>query len=98
MTETRYDDLRALFINCTLKRGPELSHTGGLIDVSRSIMEKQGVAVEVIRAVDHDIATGVWPDMTEHGWVSDEWPAVYRDHVVPADAGCRFDFANPEYR
>jgi len=85
VTETRYDDLRALFINCTLKRSPELTHTGGLIDLSRSIMEKQGVAVEVIRAVDHDIATGVWPDMTEHGWTSDEWPALYQDKVLPAD-------------
>jgi hypothetical protein len=25
------------------------------------------VEVEEIRAIDHDIATGVWPDMTEHG-------------------------------
>ena len=33
----------------------------------------------MIRAVDHDIATGVWPDMTEHGWATDEWPAIYRD-------------------
>src|SRR5690242_4315124 len=73
---TRYDDLRALFINCTLKRSPELSHTGGLIERSRAILDKQGVAVEVLRAVDHDIATGVWPDMTEHGWASDEWPAI----------------------
>ena len=30
----RYDDLRALFVNCTLKRSPERSHTEGLIDVS----------------------------------------------------------------
>src|SRR5690348_2693802 len=81
----RYDDLRALFINCTLKRSPELSHTGGLIDISRGIMHTHGVAVDVIRAVDHDIATGVWPDMTEHGWASDEWPAIYRDRVLPAD-------------
>ncbi|HEU4423575.1 MAG TPA: flavodoxin family protein [Pilimelia sp.] len=85
MSGVRYDGLRALFINCTLKRSPELSHTGGLIDVSRSIMEKQGVAVEVLRAVDHDIAIGVWPDMTEHGWSTDEWPAIYRDKVLPAD-------------
>jgi hypothetical protein len=35
----RYDHLRALFINCTLKRSPELSHTGGLIDISRGIMQ-----------------------------------------------------------
>src|SRR5439155_2725020 len=85
MTGTRYDDLRALFVNCTLKRSPELSHTGGLIEISRTIMEKQGVGVEVIRAVDHDIATGVWPDMTEYGWASDEWPSLYREKVLPAD-------------
>ena len=82
---TEYADLRALFVNCTLKRSPELSHTGGLIDISAAIMRKNGVSVDVIRAVDHDIATGVWPDMTEHGWASDEWPALYRDLVLPAD-------------
>src|SRR2546421_502983 len=80
----RYDDLRALFINCTLKRSPELSHTQGLVDFSRSIMEKQGVTVDVLRAVDHDIATGVWPDMTEHGWASDAWPAIH-EQVMAAD-------------
>src|SRR5438552_4812344 len=85
--QTRWDlsDLRALFINCTLKRSPELSHTQGLVEISRAIMEKQGVAVDVVRAVDHDIATGVWPDMTEHGWATDEWPALYREKVLPAD-------------
>jgi len=70
MTDTAMDldfsDLRALFINCTLKRSPERSHTQGLVDVSSAIMLKHGVAVEEIRAIDHDIATGVWPDMREH--------------------------------
>src|SRR5512146_1601752 len=152
----RYDDLRALFFNCTLKRSPELSHTQGLIDLSVGIMAKQGVMVDTIRAADHDIATGVWPDMTEHGAATDEWPQLYQKvlaadilvvagpgpsyldpgsggpgndftnrnttfmtwnllHLarmlkdaggIPAhgnqrsewDAGCRFDFDNPEYR
>lgn len=80
----RFDGLRALFINCTLKRSPEISHTQGLIDVSAAIMARRGVEVEVLRAVDHDIATGVWPDMTEHGWASDEWPALYQK-VLGAD-------------
>ena len=71
-----FSDLKALFINCTLKPSPELSHTQGLIDISRAIMEKNGVAVDEVRAVDHDIAYGVWPDMTEHGWDTDEWPAI----------------------
>jgi multimeric flavodoxin WrbA len=79
-----YDDLRALFVNCTLKRSPEPSNTDGLIDVSRGILEKNGVAVELIRAVDHDIATGVWPDMTEHGWATDAWPGIY-EKVMAAD-------------
>ena len=37
-------------------------------------MRKQGVRVETVRAVDRDIATGVWPDMTEHGAATDTWP------------------------
>jgi multimeric flavodoxin WrbA len=54
------------------------SHTQLLINISKDIMEKQGVKTEVIRAVDHDIAPGVWPDMREHGWKSDEWPEIYK--------------------
>jgi hypothetical protein len=69
--EWRFDDLRALYVNCTLKRSPEPSHTQGLIDKSVAIMERHGVAVTRLRAVDHGIATGVWPDMTEHGWPTD---------------------------
>ena len=63
-SEPRFDGLRALFINTTLKRSPELSHTEGLIQRSSEIMRQRGVEVDHLRAVDHDIATGVWPDMT----------------------------------
>jgi multimeric flavodoxin WrbA len=75
-----FDDLRALVINFTLKRG----HTQGLIERCTAIMAKNGVSVEVLRAVDHDIATGVWPDMTQHGWPSDAWPGIYQK-VLAAD-------------
>jgi multimeric flavodoxin WrbA len=86
MSESKlhFDDLRALFINCTLKRSPERSHTQGLVDVSSQIMLKNGVQVSELRAVDHDIATGIWPDMTEHGWATDDWPHIYRQ-VQAAD-------------
>ena len=40
--------------------------------------------METIRAVDHDIATGVWPDMTEHGAATDAWPQLY-PKVLAAD-------------
>ena len=58
-----FSDLKALFINCTLKPSPQLSHTQGLVDISRAILEKNAVSVSVLRAVDHDIAHGVYPDM-----------------------------------
>ena len=46
-----FSDLRAMFINCTLKRSPELSHTQGLADISMEIMRRQGVTVDGIRAI-----------------------------------------------
>jgi multimeric flavodoxin WrbA len=72
-----FSDLRALLINCTLKKSPELSHTEGLINISKAIMEKNRIKVDVIRAVDHDIAYGVYPDMTQHSWDKDDWPKIY---------------------
>jgi len=72
-----FSDLSALILNCTLKRSPALSHTDGLIRISRAIMETNGVAVEVIRPVDFSIPPGVWPDMTEHGWDEDGWPELH---------------------
>ncbi len=79
-----FSGLSALFLNCTLKKSPELSHTEGLIRISKAIMEKNGVSVEVLRPVDFDIATGVWPDMTGHGWETDDWPKL-SEKVMAAD-------------
>jgi multimeric flavodoxin WrbA len=76
--------LKALFINCTLKPSPAVSHTQGLAGISISIMEGLGVEVETIRAVDHEIAPGVYPDMREHGAERDDWPAI-QEKVMAAD-------------
>ena len=83
-TQWDFSDLRAVFVNCTLKCSPEPSNTQGLADRSIGIMRGQGVTVDVIRAVDHDIATGVWPEMTDHGWERDEWPTIFA-RVMAAD-------------
>ena len=83
-SEHDFGDLRALVVNCTLKPSPQRSHTQGLIDVCVAIMEANGVAVDQFRAVDHDLAAGVYPDMREHGAASDEWPALY-ERVQAAD-------------
>ena len=79
-----HSDLRALFINCTLKRSPEVSNTQGLADIAIEIMRRREVTVDVVRAIDHQIATGVYSDMTEHGWPVDEWPSIH-EQVMAAD-------------
>ena len=82
--DTDFSGLRAMFLSCTLKRSPEPSHTEGLVETSAAIMRKHGVEVELLRAIDHDIATGVYPDMTEHGWATDAWPAIH-ERVMASD-------------
>lgn len=79
-----YDGLRAVYVNCTLKPSPELSHTAGLMDVSARIMRDNNVTVDEFRAVDYDIAPGVQPDMREHGWDHDDWPAL-AERILAAD-------------
>ena len=83
--EPDYSDLSAVFVNCTLKRSPEVSNTQGLMDASIRLMREHGVAVERIRFVDHDVATGVYPDMREYGWQYDAWPDEIWPKVEAAD-------------
>jgi multimeric flavodoxin WrbA len=72
-----FSDLSAVYVNCTLKRPEQRSHTALLMETSAGIMRKNGVDVEMIRAAGHRIAFGVYPDMTEHGWEHDDWPALW---------------------
>ncbi len=75
-----FSNLKALYINCTLKKSPVQSHTAGLMEVSRHIMDAEGVDSDMIRLVDYDIAPGVQPDMTKEpgGIKKDDWPEVYK--------------------
>jgi multimeric flavodoxin WrbA len=79
-----FSDLRAFFVNCTLKPSPAQSNTEGLMAISVAIMEANGVAVDQIRAVDHALAPGVYPDMREYGADADDWPVLYK-RVQDAD-------------
>jgi multimeric flavodoxin WrbA len=76
--EIDFSGLKALYFNGTLKKSPGVSNTEGLLEASRELMARHGVETEVIRTIDHDIATGVYPDMREQGWQTDEWPEIYK--------------------
>ena len=81
---TDYSDLKALTINCTLKPSPGGSHTDKLLGVAEAILVRNGITLKQVRLVDHDIAPGVYPDMTEHGVERDDWPAIW-EKVADAD-------------
>jgi multimeric flavodoxin WrbA len=81
---TDFSDLKVLFINTTLKHAPQKSNTEALFEKANAQFEALKVSVDIIRAVDHDIAYGVQPDMREHGAKTDEWPELYK-RVMAAD-------------
>jgi len=64
--------VRALFLNCTLKKSPEVSHTGALIDKVAALMGELGVETETVRVVDHAVPFGVASDLG----AGDEWPEI----------------------
>lgn len=81
---TSYSDLGAIVLNCSLKRSSEPSHTQALADNAVAIMRAQGASVDVVRTADHVIPPGVQPEMTEHGYDRDDWPAI-QARVLAAD-------------
>ena len=82
---TDFSDLRAVYLNGTLKRSPSPSHTDGLIDVSARVLRGVGARVDTIRLVDHTVPPGVSSDMRPDGWEVDDFPDLYRGLIEPAD-------------
>lgn len=66
--------LKALFLNCTLKKSPQVSNTRALINKAAKLFEEQNVVTEVIRVVDYNIHFGVSSDEGE----GDEWPLILK--------------------
>jgi multimeric flavodoxin WrbA len=64
--------MRALMLNCTLKRSPERSNTDGLLDVVADALRTDDIDVDVVRVVDHDVK----PAGTNDEGDGDEWPAI----------------------
>lgn len=72
--------LKAVVLNCTLKKSPKASHTRALIDKVTGLMKPMGVESEVIRPVDYNIPFGV----SSHEGPDDEWPGILKK-LVAAD-------------
>lgn len=72
--------MHALALNCTLKRSPERSNTDVLTNVVLGALEREGVEIEVIRVVDHDVKPGVSSDEGD----GDVWPQI-RERILASE-------------
>ncbi|HEX6262394.1 MAG TPA: flavodoxin family protein [Actinomycetota bacterium] len=73
-------ELKALFLNCTLKRSPEVSNTEALIRKVIEWFDRLDVESEIVRVVDYHVPFGV----TSKEGDDDEWPIIL-DKVKAAD-------------
>lgn len=64
--------IKAIFLNCTLKKSPAVSNTDALIDKAVEEYKKIGVESEVVRIIDHNVLTGINSDEGN----GDEWPMI----------------------
>ena len=72
--------MKAIILNCTLKKSPEPSSTEALANVVAQALAKYDVESEMIRVMDHNIPTSVKSDEGN----GDEWPII-REKILAAD-------------
>ena len=72
----QFKGIKAVLVNASLKPPAEHSHTDTLLEVVAEIFDKQGVELSRIRLAKYELAPGVYPDMTKHGWPKDDWPEL----------------------
>ena len=61
--------MKALFLNCTLKKSPSTSNTDALINKAVKLYKKLGITSEVVRVVDYNIKFGI----SSNEGKGDEW-------------------------
>ncbi len=72
--------LKAVLLNCTLKKSPEVSHTAALMNIVVGHLHDLDVETEMLRPVDFNIPFGVESDLGE----GDEWPQIL-EKIFAAD-------------
>lgn len=67
--------MKVLFLNCTPKKSPEISHTRALCDEVAKVYEKEhGFKCDFVRVVDFNVLPGIKSDMGK----GDEWPSILK--------------------
>ncbi|HEX2052711.1 MAG TPA: flavodoxin family protein [Actinomycetota bacterium] len=73
-------DLKAVFLNCTLKKSPAVSNTEALARKVVEWFDRLGVESEIVRVVDYNVPFGV----SSYEGEGDEWPLIL-DKIKASD-------------
>lgn len=68
--------VKALFLNCTLKKSPHTSHTEKLIDIVAKEMQDLGATTKTIRVVDFTIPFSIHTHAKDEP--KDDWPDIHK--------------------
>lgn len=66
------ENLKALILNCSLKKSDEQSNTDALIEGFTNVFDSKQINSEIIRVADYEVAYGIADDMGD----GDEWPKI----------------------
>ena len=80
----QFSGLSAVLLNCSLVHDATASHTRRLLARVGGIMRTEGVDVELIHMLDHQVGFGMVKDTTEIGDERDDWPGIHAK-VMDAD-------------
>jgi len=80
----RFSSLSAVLLNCSLAHEARKSHTRRLLARVGGVMSAEGVAVELIHMLDHEVGFGMVKDTTTIGDQRDDWPAIH-GKIMAAD-------------
>ena len=80
----QFTGLSALLLNCSLGHDSSRSHTRRLLSRVAGVMAGEGVEVELIHMLDHQVGVGMVEDTTTLGDERDDWPAIHAK-VMDAD-------------
>jgi multimeric flavodoxin WrbA len=81
--ENDFKGLKALLINCSIKKDKTESHTQLLVDKVARIMQTEGVDVEQLYLLDYNVAFGMIKDGKETGQ-DDDYPKIQKK-ILEAD-------------
>ncbi|MCM3112657.1 flavodoxin family protein [Lederbergia lenta] len=73
--------MKALILNCTLKKSSEQSNTRALIDVVTNIFDEHKIESEILTMADYNIELGITNEAVND---QDEWPMIF-EKVKQAD-------------